>query len=1098
MVSIGNQYKYLDWTIKSINVKIDTFYILHYDSFYQYDHSGLSNVINIDLEQYEYNVNKCYNNIRHHSKKWIIWDSTFFFNQLVTPQFKTLLNDIGSTFNAIYVYGVNLCLDINCNRNNDIFSCKNGGCFMVSNNVELDEKFYNFTIKKETCKKIKYELEDYNNYYFFNFAEAVHEDLILIKYFKDEYVKFMYTNKAFLSFSHFYYNKTKYHIDNGAMHLLNLHLKVAKPHTYTLPANINDIYFYKLENGCRSKIFSGTQYNDYSITIITLVRNNKQYLKESMGSLIKQTSSNWNCIIINDGSDYDVEYRDFLTKENVLHERHFKIINLKEWNGLVKCHKLGMLHVTTDIVGILDADDVLDKCAIEKVLSIYNGTKKDNIFVYTNFFVCNENMHKQSLGYCNEIKTCLLSDRCGNHFKTFKTKYYYLTSGFDDDLQFGGEDQDILFKMEVVARPIFLNEPLYLYRVPTNNNSTVTSMKAITVYSLFISLFKNIYDRYHNLNFTLIFSTAKSKLKSYHKHIRNLSTTNNNEYYGEIFSNNIFIIDASKVIGIDKYLNQFILTQKSSFDVKLDWNYYESKFEFTENVSLEINKFSKIHPSVYFNHVYILNLTQDFAKKERMQKLFDDFGIKVEFVEAIYGKNEPYLSEFKNKYSTELKSPGAYGYSLTMLKIFNDALEKKYKKIMVCDDDIIFHKDFLKEFDKSIRSIPFDWKVLFFGLSGPWSGVNVNQDIKTFNFNKLFLTNVENCDGSYCMGYDITIIPKLIEIASKFNAPFDTAIIKYFNDEHVRNIYAFYPYLALADTTTSQIQFRESDTFDNFSANQFKFRQNMARYNLNSMQNKNYEKFYNDPYPKVSLIALIDKEGLKTNLMLNSFLEQTYCNLELIIIVDAKINYSHYSYLNELSSNPNIIIIKNLTIGSDYIKVAIERASGSIVGFISCENHMLTEFVSKQIKKMNETDCSMIGSNIIYTHLDLLNIVKNDDQNLNRAYQLIKTNNKKGYCVQFGLSTVFFKKYLFKINIWKSIEHVLNQTFDTIPEMLSFLQNESTDTYCLLNEILTITQGNENLLVIDKKFESGHNGLDTAYKNQSNLGRIMKLKHVAK
>jgi glycosyltransferase involved in cell wall biosynthesis len=1122
MLSIGNQYKYLDYTISSFeygDIQVKNFYVLHYDSYYQYK-TMHQNIINIDLEQYEYNICKCFNSLKHNSNKWIIWDSTYFFNQSYTDSFKKIIKETYDIYDVTFVYGVNLCLDIYNYRDNNKYCCKTGGCFVIASTVELDENCYNFVIKKSTCKKIKYELDDNHNYYFFNFAEAVHEDLMLIKYFRDEYMRHMYSNKFFLSFSHFYYNKTKTHIDSGSAYLLNNHLKAVKLHQFHLPGNIENIYFYRFQNGCRSKIFSGTQYNDYSITIITLVRNNKHFLKESMGSLINQTSSNWNCIIINDGSEDIIKYEDFLTKENILHERHFKIINLSEWNGLVKCHKLAMLHATNEIVGVLDADDMLDNQAIEKVLNIYNGTKKDNIFVYTNFFICDENMKKVSLGYGSEIKTCLLSDRCGNHFRTFKTKYYYLTSGFDDDLQFGGEDQDILFKMEVVSQPIFLNEPLYLYRVPTNNSSTITSLKTITIYSLFVSIFKNIYDRYKNLNFVLKFYTSKSKIKSFYKNIKNISKLNGVEYYAEVTSNNIFIMDGSAVNGVDKYLNEFIVTHKAKFDVGLKWNYYEKKFEYVEKYNLDIKEFSKIHPSTYFNHIYILNLAQDVVKKERMERLFKNLGVKVEFIEAVYGKSEPYLSEYKSKYTSGLKSPGAYGYSLTMIKIFTDAIKNRYKKILVCDDDIIFHKDFLNKFDEGIRKIPFDWKVLFFGLSGPWSGVNVNNDIKAFNFNKSFLKNVANCDGSYCVGYDLNILQTLIDITSNFDAPFDTAIIKYFNNENIPNIYAFYPYLVLADTTTSQIQFRESDTLDNFNANQFKFRQNMDNYDLHSMLNKNYEKFYNNPYPKVSLIAIIEKEDLRISLMLNSFVDQTYDNTELIIVISSQVNDICYAYLNDFLIHDNITIIKDVK--NNCKKIGLENATGSIIGFISCENYMLSNYISKQIKKMNELDSLIVGSNVIYTHLDSLHIVKDDNQNLNRANQLIE-NTENGFGVQFGISTLLFKKYLIDIeqceDISTIIESILMKKFNTYGDMLSFLHNESNVVYSKVDEILVISQGNSNIQIIKtiknqhevhptiksipqksipqksiKNFDDNLSICSNSFKKHSNYDIIMKLK----
>ena len=1070
-VCIGNQYKYIDITINSLSIEIDCLYILHYDTFYQYETKTGKNVINIDLEKYDYNICKCFNKIKNNSSVWIVWDSVYFFNSNNRDNFYKNLYSINVDYDMCYIFGVNLCLDIYNYKSDDVYSCKTGGCFIVSSTQQMNEESHCFSIVKNSSQRIKYDLNNNLNYYFFNFADAVHEELMLIKCFKNEYVQHMYKTKMFMAFSKFYSEKYNSHVDNGCKYLMNCYLKRIIHHSYDLPDEIAALYFYKCENGYRSTIFSGTQYNDYSMTVLTLVRNNKHYLKESIASLISQTSSKWNCIIINDGSDDTITYNDFLTKETMLFEKHFKIINLTDWNGLVKCHKLGLMNATHDIVGILDVDDTLDKTAIEKVLNVYNITKKDNIFVYTNFYVCNENMKKVSLGFGTDIDVCLLNDRCGNHFRTFKTKHYFLTKGFDDDLQFGGEDQDILFKLETVCQPVFLDEPLYLYRVPSNNTSTITSLKTITKYSLYISIFKNIIDRYGNLDFVLYIHSDLSKVKCRYKNVQKI-VYNNCECYAELCSNDIYILDCSNVIGINVYLNEYVKNKKHKFKVGINWNYLKKCFMFVQNEKLNMESFCKIHPAVYFSHVYILNLTQDVTKKNRMQQLFNNLNIEVEFVEAIYGKHEPYLSEFKNKYSSTLRNAGAYGYSLTMIKIFKDAIKKKYKKILVCDDDIIIHNDFLNKFNENIRKIPFDWKVLFFGLSGPWSGVNVNPNFKKFNYNNSFITNLSNCDGSYCVGYDVKILEKLIDVTQRFDAPFDTAIIKYFNTEKISNIYAFYPYLVLADTTTSDIQFRESDTFDNFSANQFKFRQNMQLFDIHSMLNKNYDKFYSNPYPKVSLVMIIKNDHCNIEMTIKSFLNQSYNNSELLIVIINSME-NKYSCLNKYVSFDNIKILKLDSLDySDCVKLAISKISGYIVGILSNDEHMLSNRIKKQVRYMNDNNYIFAGCNIIYTQLKTLEFEDDENHLINRSRQLLP--NEDHFGISFNTNSLLFKKHLFYKhefgnNLTDFVKNILlsnSQKFNCDIDMFSFLHNSSNNIYGKINDQLIIEQGNKNIHII--------------------------------
>ena len=47
---------------------------------------------------------------------------------------------------------------------------------------------------------------------------------------------------------------------------------------------------------------------------------------------------------------------------------------MDKWHGLIKCHKIGIMHASNQIIGILDSDDKLEPNAIEEVLNIYNDS----------------------------------------------------------------------------------------------------------------------------------------------------------------------------------------------------------------------------------------------------------------------------------------------------------------------------------------------------------------------------------------------------------------------------------------------------------------------------------------------------------------------------------------------------------------------------------------------------------------------------------------------------------------------------------------------------------------------------------------------------
>jgi len=586
--------------------------------------------------------------------------------------------------------------------------------------------------------------------------------------------------------------------------------------------------------------------NKYSISIITLVRNNKQYLKISIGSLIEQTNSNWESIIINDGSNEKIEYSDFLSKEQIkIYKNKIKIINNDNWSGIIKCHKLGIINSTKEIVGILDCDDKLDSTAIDKILNLYNNNINENIFVYTNFYYCDENLNIIKKGYSKNINKNLLNERKASHLKTFNRKFYFLTEGYDDDLIFGSEDQDILFKLEEYCVPIFIDEPLYYYRTYTEKNITnsISSLKKISKYSYYLSIFKNILSRYNNLNFYVkIFNSVEdSNYLKFNNLYKETKIIDNVKYFLQLQSNdiNIITIYETDLIDVDNYIKIYKNTNICLFDVNIDWDYMKNKIIITDKNTFNLTKFKLIHPNTYFDEIYIINLKQEKTKKDRIINIFNKYNIKCTFIKAINGYSEKNIEKHKE---TVLKSPGVLGYSLSMINIFNDAINKNHNKILICDDDIILHKNFDIKFDEYIKSVPFSWKVLFFGLSGPWS-FNKNTFLYNFNFDKKYTTNLISCDGSFCVGYDKSMFNTIIDITNKFELPFDTGLIKYLNNNLSIEKYAFYPQIVIADTVKKStiVNYQEEmSTIKNFERNHLRFMVNLNNFDLNSMENNKY------------------------------------------------------------------------------------------------------------------------------------------------------------------------------------------------------------------------------------------------------------------
>jgi glycosyltransferase involved in cell wall biosynthesis len=93
------------------------------------------------------------------------------------------------------------------------------------------------------------------------------------------------------------------------------------------------------------------------ISIIVPCYNQVQYLPEALQSVLNQTYSDWECIIVNDGSPDDT---DIVAKEWLIKDPRFKYI-YKENGGLSSARNAGIEIAIGTYILPLDADDKIGK-----------------------------------------------------------------------------------------------------------------------------------------------------------------------------------------------------------------------------------------------------------------------------------------------------------------------------------------------------------------------------------------------------------------------------------------------------------------------------------------------------------------------------------------------------------------------------------------------------------------------------------------------------------------------------------------------------------------------------------------------------------------
>lgn len=117
-----------------------------------------------------------------------------------------------------------------------------------------------------------------------------------------------------------------------------------------------------------------------NVSIIVPCYNQALYLEETVESVLAQSYSNWECIIVNDGSpDNTEEVAIALTKR----DNRIKYLK-KENGGLSSARNAGIKKAIGNYIQLLDADDLLEKDKLLSAISTYQIQPKDNkIIIYS-------------------------------------------------------------------------------------------------------------------------------------------------------------------------------------------------------------------------------------------------------------------------------------------------------------------------------------------------------------------------------------------------------------------------------------------------------------------------------------------------------------------------------------------------------------------------------------------------------------------------------------------------------------------------------------------------------------------------------------------
>lgn len=228
------------------------------------------------------------------------------------------------------------------------------------------------------------------------------------------------------------------------------------------------------------------------ISIIIPCYNQAQYLPETLDSVLAQTFTDWECVIVNDGSQDDTEMiaKQYCTKDS----RFIYVFQSNE--GLASARNNGIHYSSGEFILPLDSDDKIGPSYIEKALRHFNNYPQTKL-VYCKarrFGDIDEPWPLPPYNYNQLIwQNCIFCSAI------YKRVDYDKTIGYNPNMKSGLEDWDFWLSLLDAKSEVYqLDEVLFYYRYHgvsmISNTIKDTNQLAIQIYKNH----KEIYQPYAN------------------------------------------------------------------------------------------------------------------------------------------------------------------------------------------------------------------------------------------------------------------------------------------------------------------------------------------------------------------------------------------------------------------------------------------------------------------------------------------------------------------------------------------------------------------------------------------------------------------------
>lgn len=249
------------------------------------------------------------------------------------------------------------------------------------------------------------------------------------------------------------------------------------------------------------------------ISIVIPCYNQSLYMRETLNCVMEQTLSEWECIIVNDGSTDDTLS---IAKEYTKKDKRFYVVD-KPNGGLADARNAGIKASHGRYILPLDADDLIDPTYTEKgVKYLEDHPEVKLVYCKAKYFGDrNDEWILPNYDYNSIIYYNLIFCSC-----IYRRSDYDKTIGYNKNMKYGWEDWDFLLSLLSKDSKVYkIPEILFFYRKHGKSMISTANSHSEEMYKQIVA---NHLDIYHPLLYKVLTSeNEKRKLKNMYDIISN-------------------------------------------------------------------------------------------------------------------------------------------------------------------------------------------------------------------------------------------------------------------------------------------------------------------------------------------------------------------------------------------------------------------------------------------------------------------------------------------------------------------------------------------------------------------------------------------------